>query len=91
LKRKDNEGSSSLDALLKLLPALALSYPALTSLLGQLTGQPQDNRASVQEAVPKITQALTQMDQAKKEELVQELLRFFPELEKLLKQGEAKN
>jgi hypothetical protein len=89
LKRKESEGSSSLDALLKLLPALAMSYPAITSLINQFTGQPQDNRASLQETVPKITQTLSEMDQSKKEELVRELLRFFPELEKLLKQGEA--
>ena len=89
MKRKESEGSSSLDALLKLLPALAMSYPAITSLINQFPGQPQDNRASLQETVPKITQTLSEMDQSKKEELVRELLRFFPELEKLLKQGEA--
>ena len=89
MKRKESEGSSSLDALLKLLPALAMSYPAITSLINQFTGQPQDNRASLQETVPKITQTLSEMDQSKKEKLVRELLRFFPELEKLLKQGEA--
>lgn len=87
MKRKEGEGGSSFDALLKLLPALALSYPALTSLVNQLTGQPADNKNTVQEAVPKITQAFAAMDERKKEELVRELLRFFPELEKLLKQG----
>lgn len=89
MKKKEAEGSSSLDALLKLLPALALSYPAITSLVSQFTGQPQDTKVSLQKAVPKITQSLAEMDQAKKEELVKELLRFFPELEKLLKQGNA--
>ena len=54
MKRKESEGSSSLDALLKLLPALAMSYPAITSLINQFTGQPQDNRASLQETVPKL-------------------------------------
>lgn len=80
------EGGSSLDALLKMLPALALSYPAISTLINQFTGQPQESKASLQDAVPKVAQTLAEMDQGKKEELVKELLRFFPELENLLKQ-----
>lgn len=91
LKRRETEGNPSLEALLKLLPALAMSYPNLTSLVNQLSGQPQDSKASLQEAVPKITQTLAQMDQEKREELVRELLRFFPELEKVLKQSGARS
>lgn len=88
MKGKDK---SSVDALLKLLPALAMSYPGLSSLLGQLTGsEGKGGTAQIQEAVPKITQALAGMDEKKREELVNELLRFFPDLEKVLKQGEGK-
>lgn len=88
-KRKTGE-STSLDALLKLLPALALSYPGITSLLGQLTGNPQGNTESLQDAVPKITQRLAEMDQGQKEELVKQLHNFFPELESILKKVDRK-
>lgn len=84
-KAKASEPKASLDSLLKLLPALALSYPGLTSLLGQLTGESSGNSGQIQEAIPKVTQRLAEMDQKKKEELMQQLLGFFPELEDLLK------
>ncbi|NMB02167.1 MAG: hypothetical protein GX971_11745 [Firmicutes bacterium] len=89
-KRKSTESSSSLDSLLKLLPTLALSYPGISSLLGQLTGEPQANTEQLQEALPKITQRLTEMDQKKKEELMNQLFNFFPELESLLKKVDNK-
>lgn len=83
--RKGESGSTTFDSLLKLLPLLTQSYPGMASLLSQLTGSSPATSPQVQEAVPKIIQALVDMDQETKEELVDQLIHFVPELEELLK------
>ncbi|HHT68966.1 MAG TPA: hypothetical protein GXZ85_06900 [Firmicutes bacterium] len=80
MKDKD----STLDSLLRLLPLLAASYPGITSLLGQLTGDSSGNTGQIQEAIPKITKRISEMDQETKDELGRQLLTFFPELQELL-------
>ncbi len=77
------ETLTTLDALLKLLPMLAVSYPGIASLLGQLTGDTAGNTGHVQETISKITKRVVDMDQQTKDELVKQLFRFFPELEEL--------
>ena len=77
------ETLTTLDALLKLLPVLAVSYPGITSLLGQLTGDTSGNTGQLQETIPKITKRLAEMDQQTKDDLVKQLFSFFPELEEL--------
>ncbi|NLL48290.1 MAG: hypothetical protein GX249_06875 [Firmicutes bacterium] len=82
MKEKD---SQTLDSLLKLLPILAASYPQITALLGQLTGEAPGPSGQVQDVIPKITQRLATMDQETKDELVKQLYSFFPELKELAK------
>lgn len=82
MKEKD---SQTLDSLLKLLPILAASYPQITALLGQLTGEAPGQSGQVQDVIPKITQRLATMDQETKDELVKQLYSFFPELKELAK------
>jgi len=86
VKEKDSrktETSTTLDSLLKLLPMLAASYPGITSLLGHLTGDTSGNPGQIQEALPKITKRLAEMDQETKDDLVRQLSSFFPELSEL--------
>lgn len=87
MKNKDGRktDSSTLDALLKLLPMLALNYPGLASMLGQLSGDTPASTGQMQEALPKITKRLAEMDPNTKEELAQQLLSFFPELGEILR------
>lgn len=88
MKEKDHrkaDSASTPDALLKLLPMLALNYPGFASLLGQLTGDATPNTSQIQEVIPKITKRLVEMDPGTKEDLAQQLLRFFPELGELLR------
>ncbi len=82
---KEKEKPMALDSLLKLLPVLAISYPGITSLLGQLTGDPQGGTGQIQEVIPKITQRLAEMDQETKDELARQIYNFFPELQELMK------
>ena len=82
LKEKDGQ---TLDSLLNLLPLLAASYPQLTALLGQLTGENPGTGVQVQDVIPKITKRLAAMDQQTKDDLVKQLFSFFPELEELTK------
>jgi hypothetical protein len=83
LKQKDGQ---AFDSLLKLLPILAGSYPQITSLLGQLTGESPTAGGHAQDVIPKITKRLAAMDQQTKDDLVKQLFSFFPELEELTKE-----
>lgn len=83
--KQKGDQPSTLDSLLKLLPILAASYPGFSNVLGQLAGESSGNTGQVQEALPKITSRLAEMDQETKDKLAAQLLSFFPELEELIK------
>ncbi len=86
MKEKDGrkpEQTTNFDSMLRLLPLLVASYPGITSLLGQLTGDSTGNAGQLQEAIPQITKRLAEMDQQTKDDLVNQLFKFFPELEGL--------
>ena len=83
--KQKGDQPSTLDSLLKLLPILAASYPGFSNVLGQLSGETASSSGQIQEALPKITSRLAEMDGETKEKLASQLLSFFPELEDMIK------
>lgn len=77
------ETLANIDLPLKLLPLLAVGYPGIAALLGQLTGDSVGNTRQLQEAISKVTKRLAGMDQQTKHDLVKQLISLFPEFEEL--------